>query len=64
MSLEKQYRLSEASKVSGYSIAALRKKILRREIGHRKTGRIVTIPESELSRILGEYRAPVQPGAA
>lgn len=59
MSLEKQYRLTDASKASGYSVAALRKKILRREIGYRKTGRIITIPESEISRLLGEYRPPI-----
>ena len=62
MSLEKQYRLPDASRASGYSVAALRKKILRREIGYRKTGRIITIPEGELSRLLGEYRPPVAIG--
>lgn len=60
MDLEKQYRLTEASQSSGYSVAALRKKIARREIGYRKTGRIITIPESSLSRLLGEYRPPVE----
>lgn len=59
MALEKQYRLNEAGRVTGYSVAALRKKIANREVGHRKTGRIVTIPESELNRILGEYQEPV-----
>jgi hypothetical protein len=59
MTLEKQFRLPEVSRLSGYSIAALRKKILRREIGFRKSGRIVTVPESEVARLLGEYRPPV-----
>ena len=59
MSLEKQYRLPEASRASGYTVAALRKKIIRREIGYRKTGRIITIPEGEISRLLGEYRPPI-----
>ena len=59
MSLERQYRLQEAARLTGYSVAALRKKILRREIGHRKTGRIVTIPASDLQRMLGDYRPPV-----
>lgn len=57
--LEKQYRLPEAADLSGYSIAALRKKVLRREIGYRKTGRIITIPESSLHQLLGEYRPPI-----
>ena len=59
MSLERQYRLPEASRLSGYSVAALRKKILRREVGHRKTGKIITIPEGDLQRLLGQYRPPV-----
>lgn len=59
MNLEKQFRLAAASGLTGYSIAALRKKILRREIGYRKTGRIITIPESELTRLLGEFRPAV-----
>jgi len=59
MSFEKQYRLSEASRASGYSVAALRKKILRREVGYVKTGRIITIPESALAQLLGEYRPPI-----
>ncbi len=57
--LEKQYRLHEASEVCGYSVAALRKKIFRRELGYIKTGRIITIPESELARLLGEFRPSV-----
>ena len=60
MDLEKQFRLPEASRLSGYSVAALRKKIARRELGHRKTGRIITVPQSDLSRLLGEYRPPVE----
>ena len=60
MDLEKQYRLAAASQLCGYSVAALRKKIARREIGYRKTGRIITIPESSLSRLLGEYHPPVE----
>ncbi|MBS0183607.1 MAG: hypothetical protein JSS39_14530 [Nitrospira sp.] len=59
MSLERQYRLAEAEKLSGYSVAALRKKIARRELGYRKTGRIITVGESDLARLLGEHRPPV-----
>jgi hypothetical protein len=59
MELEKQYRLPEASQLSGYSVAALRKKISRREIGYRKTGRIITVPASELARFLGDLHKAV-----
>lgn len=59
MSLERQYRLDEAAKLSGYSIGALRKKIARRELGHRKTGRIITVGESDLVRLLGKHCPPV-----
>ena len=60
--LEKQYRLPEASGLCGYSVAALRKKMRLRQLGYRKTGRIVTIPHSELARLLGQYRAPFEVG--
>ena len=59
MGLERQYRLDEAAKLSGYSVSALRKKIARRELGYRKTGRIVTVSESDLVRLLGEHRPPI-----
>jgi hypothetical protein len=59
MEIEKHYRLAVVSDLSGYSVAALRKKILRREIGFRKHTRIITIPESEVARVLGEYRPPI-----
>ena len=64
MELQKEYRLAVASQLSGYSVAALRKKILRREIGSRKTGRIITIPERELAKLLGEFRPAVDPRPA
>ena len=59
MDLEKQYRLPEAAELTGYSIAALRKKISRREIAYRKTGRIITLPQTEVAKLLGTYRAPI-----
>lgn len=59
MTLEKQFRLPEVSRLTGYSIAALRKKCARRELGFRKTGRIISIPETEVARLLGEYRPPI-----
>jgi excisionase family DNA binding protein len=59
---QRHLRVEEFANRSGYSIATIRKKISRREIGYRKIGRIVAIPESELTRILGEYRPPVGAG--
>ena len=59
MGLERQYRLQEAARLSGYSVGALRKKIAQRQLGHRKTGRIITVGESDLARLLGEHRPPI-----
>jgi excisionase family DNA binding protein len=58
--LEKQYRLDEAAQLTGYSVHSLRRKIVKREVGFRKTGRIITIPESEVARLLGGYRPPIE----
>ena len=51
---ERHMRVAEFADRSGYAIATIRKKISRRQIAHRKVGRIITIPESELSKMLGE----------
>jgi hypothetical protein len=59
MDLERQYRLTEAATLTGYTVAGLRKKIRRRELGYRKTGRIITIPASDIAQLLGERHAPV-----
>jgi hypothetical protein len=59
MTIERSYRLNELAPLTGYTVASLRKKILRRELGYRKIGRIVVIPESEVKRLLGEYRPPI-----
>lgn len=59
MEIETHLRVEEFARRCGYSIASIRKKIARREIGYRKIGRIIAIPESELTRVLGAYRAPV-----
>jgi hypothetical protein len=58
---ERHMRVKEFAKRSGYEIATVRKKLLRREISYRKVGRIVIIPESELERLLGDLR-PAIPG--
>jgi len=54
MALEREYRLHEAALLLGYSVAALRKKIRSRELGYRKTGRIVTVPACEIVRLRGK----------
>lgn len=56
---ERHLRIPEVAERTGYSIATLRKKVTRREIGFRKVGRIISIPESEVVRLLGEYRPPL-----
>ena len=62
MRFEKQYRLPEVERATGYTISSLRQKILRRQLGYRKSksGRIITIPESEVTRLMGEYRPPLK----
>jgi hypothetical protein len=52
--LEREYRLQEASAISGYKPSTLRKKIYNKELGSMKRGRIVTIPERELRRLIAE----------
>lgn len=56
--IEKQYPLQEASEVSGKSISTLRRKIRLREIGYRRNGKLITIPASELMRLIGDYVPP------
>ena len=56
---EKHMRVDEFARSTGYKIATIRKKILRREISYRKVGRIVLIPESEVDRLLGELRPAI-----
>lgn len=58
--IERHIRVEEFAHRVGYSIATIRKKIARREIGYRKCGRIIAIPESEVGRLLGDYRPPVR----
>lgn len=52
-------RVPEFAQRSRMKEATVRKKILRREIGYCKVGKIVLIPESELNRVIGEYRPPI-----
>jgi len=53
---EQMLRVDEVAKMTGYKICTIRKKIMRREIDYHKVGRIITIPESEVSRLLSDFR--------
>lgn len=60
---EKDLRVHEFAARSGYQISTIRKKLLQRQIGYRKCGRIILIPEAELQRIRGPYVPPILTGA-
>ncbi len=53
-------RVEEVAKMLGYKASTIRKKLLRREIGYHKVGRIIVIPESEVDRLLADFRPRVQ----
>jgi excisionase family DNA binding protein len=58
--IEKQYRLHEVAELSGYKVSTIRKKIHRKELGSRKIGRLVVVPEVDLQKFLGnDYRPAV-----
>jgi len=59
MERERYLRVEEVAKMTGYKSSTIRKKLLRREIGYHKVGRIVVIPESEVERILGDLRPAI-----
>ena len=62
MITERHLRVEEVARITGYSVASVRKKLNRREIAYRKIGRIVSIPESEVSRLLGDLRPAIAEG--
>ena len=62
MGTERHLRVGEVARITGYSVASVRKKLNRREIAYRKIGRIVSIPESEVSRLLGDLRPAIAEG--
>lgn len=57
--IERHMRVDEFADRSGYKIATIRKKIARREISYRKVGRIITIPESSLAKLLGDLNEAI-----
>ena len=54
-------RVTEFAKRVGYKPSTIRKKILRREIGYHKVGRIIVIPEEEAERLLGNFHPSIKP---
>ena len=60
MESERQFRIDEFAKAVGYRPSTVRKKILRREISFHKVGRIITIPESEVHRLLQDFRPRIE----
>ena len=62
MGLERHLRVEEFARITGYKVATIRKKLDRREIGYRKVGRIIAIPESEVERLLGQLRPALTEG--
>lgn len=59
VTIERHIRVEEFANRSGYAIPTIRKKIASREIAYRKVGRIITIPESELVKLMGALRGSV-----
>jgi excisionase family DNA binding protein len=56
---ERVLRVVEFARATGYKVSTIRKKLFRREIGYHKVGRIIVIPESEVTRLLGRLHEPV-----
>lgn len=51
--------MREVMERTGYSEATIRKKILRRELGYYKVGRLILVPESEVERLLSDFRPAI-----
>ena len=60
---ERQLRVAEVAVMTGYKESTIRKKLLLRQISYRKVGRIITIPESEVHRLLQDFRPRIEPAA-
>lgn len=60
--LTQHYRIAEVAKITGLSVATIRKKICRREIGYCKSSRAVLIPELEVSKLIGRFVPAVEGG--
>ena len=53
--VERHFRVAEVAVLSGLAVGTIRRKVARRELGFRKAGRAVLIPQSEVTRLLGTY---------
>lgn len=62
--MERHYRVSEVAEMTGLAMATIRKKLARREVGYRKGARALTIPESEVTKLMGVYVAAQGEGTA
>jgi hypothetical protein len=63
MELERCFTLTATSELTGYSVAALRKKALTRQIGYRRSARLILIPESEVRKLQGDLRPAITAGS-
>ena len=57
---ERRYRVREVAECTGYAESTVRKMILRRELGYHKVGRLVLVPESEIKRMLADFRPALE----
>lgn len=54
--IERHFRPEEVAKLSGLALGTIRRKLARREIAFRKSGRAVLIPQSEVEKLLGHFQ--------
>jgi hypothetical protein len=59
MNSEKYLRVHEVAARVRKDVSSIRRAISLGQLGFRRCGRIILIPESELIRILGEYHPPL-----
>ena len=56
---EKGLRVKAFADATGYKESTVRKKLQRREISFWKINRIILIPESEVTRLFGDFRPAI-----
>jgi excisionase family DNA binding protein len=61
-SIERHFRVVEVAELSGLAVGTIRRKVARRELAFRKSGRAVLIPASEVHRLLGAYQPAIETG--
>jgi excisionase family DNA binding protein len=59
---EQYLRVHEVAARVRKDVSSIRRALAKGELGFRRCGRIILIPESELFRILGEYCPPLRHG--